>query len=140
MPEFEETKLHRTQVSKLDLERTIWDRIFENITSTKNTHLPQQELKLLVEIKCFQPAKGSPEKQSLKGYLYHPDRYRRINCWIVKESENYLEVQIVGAEGKFKFVDRFCPLFLGEYPAVIISIIDPQRVGEADRFEALSAA
>lgn len=90
----------------------------------------------LVEVKYYQEGKGKDRSQ-LDGYLSYPSRYRFCNCWIDESDPDFALVRMVGGEGQAKFVDGFCPLFLGEYPAVIVKHLEDtsDEINRADRFE-----
>jgi hypothetical protein len=88
----------------------------------------------LFEIKYFEPEQGDQSKATLSGRNNHPARYRRVNCWgeIRNETMHY---GLVGAEVWFAFPDNFCPMFLGEFPAIVLGEISVDRKMEGDRFE-----
>jgi hypothetical protein len=74
----------------------------------------------LFEIKYFEPEQGDQSKATLSGRNNHPARYRRVNCW--GEMRNgTMHYCLVGSQGWFAFPDNFCPIFLGEFPAIQVT-------------------
>jgi hypothetical protein len=88
----------------------------------------------LFEIKYFEPEQGDQSKATLSGRNNHPARYRRANCWR-EMRDGTMHYCLVGSQGWFAFPDNFCPMFLGEYPAVVLGEISVDRAMEGDRFE-----
>jgi hypothetical protein len=89
----------------------------------------------LIEVKVLEKAKLPPDGgvPRLEGYLYYPDRYRYVNCWCFDGGG----IQIVGAEGKFDFIDGYCADFAGMGEAWIQGEILAARYMEGDRFVAV---
>ncbi len=77
----------------------------------------------LVEVKIFQTARGNPEKRTLKGTRHHVSRFMYIICWIKREDE----CDRISQDGNYytKFVDKFCPFFEQQFPAVILDRVVP---------------
>ena len=92
----------------------------------QNTHLngDRRPTAMYVLIKRFEPAQskfGAPP--TLSGMFSHPDRYR-LSVAEANEMRGVLWCQELGREGRFPFPDNFCPNYLGEYPAVIVGVLD----------------
>ena len=92
---------------------------------------------MYVLIKRFEPAQekfGAPP--SVSGMFSNPDRYR-ISVAEAQEKDGILWCREIGRSGSFPFPDNFCPLYLGEYPAVIAKILDDDScrlLFEVDKF------
>lgn len=60
------------------------------------------------------------------------DHYQLTNAWM-KYEYGIPWCKGIGCEDWFPFPDRFCPGWLGEYPAIILNVIHKSRDMEADR-------
>ena len=87
-------------------------------------------------VKRFEPAynRFTDTPESLTNSFNHPDRYR-ISLVMTQVEDGVVYCQEPGRQGSFPFPDNFCPMYLGEYPAVILRYLTPEEEQEKHLFQ-----